>query len=200
MKPKLPTIPRSNLPIEALDPAWVRQLLRCVEYAMEHPKGDGFTILNSTPGILQAVVPGRQGVSSVPQETYQGDFDIEVTPATTPYTFNVKIFSSSPFGSSRAGYVQNRSGQSFHTLPVYICPTPLVAKYRYLFYLDVSFDSSDKQRISSVTPRMSVRKDTAYLAQGRAFPVLCFEISEAGKAKVLWRSGYDMPIFVENIE
>ena len=68
MKPKLPTIPRSNLPIEALDPAWVRQLLRCVEYAMEHPKGDGFTILNSTPGILQAVVPGRQGVSSVPKK------------------------------------------------------------------------------------------------------------------------------------
>ena len=64
-KPPLPA--RVTSLVRAITADTWNQLLACVEYAMQNPRGDGKTIRNHGE-ILQAVVPGRQGVSSVPKK------------------------------------------------------------------------------------------------------------------------------------
>lgn len=58
MKPELPATPIGEDWISRISAGWIRKLLLCVEYAMEHPRGDGQTIFNQSGGTLRAVLRG----------------------------------------------------------------------------------------------------------------------------------------------
>lgn len=64
MKPQLPTEPSRDP--DRISRAWIAQLLRCVRWAMEHPKADGRTIRQDS-GVLtvtQAAANGGSGGGS----------------------------------------------------------------------------------------------------------------------------------------
>ena len=54
MKPKFPSIPYGTTPVRAIAPSWFRELRDFCEWAADHPRGDGYTILNTGDGTLQA--------------------------------------------------------------------------------------------------------------------------------------------------
>ena len=54
MKPKFPNIPYGTTPVRAIAPSWFRELRDFCEWAADHPRGDGYTILNTGDGTLQA--------------------------------------------------------------------------------------------------------------------------------------------------
>ena len=53
--PQLPTVPAER--VDAIDPSWFRTLNQCLEYAMTHPRPDGYTIFSDAGGTLRTV-PG----------------------------------------------------------------------------------------------------------------------------------------------
>ena len=62
MKPSLPTRPTRDP--DKISAGWLCRLLDCVEWAMEHPRGDGNTLLNTYGGILRANIKPTSSASS----------------------------------------------------------------------------------------------------------------------------------------
>ncbi len=148
---------------------------------------------------LDSITGGSsQSISDdIPEDVYRGDFAIESIPTDTPRVFNVRVFSNAPsYYPGYAGIIQNRTGIDMYQLPDYISE-PLDSDNRYLFYLTIEFDSSNTQKISSVTPHIGYKSN--YSPRGGIFPVLYFELLYNGEVKVLWRFGYDMALIVENV-
>lgn len=53
-KPNFPNVPYGTNWVTMISPAWFQQLKRFCEWAAEHPRGDGNTILNTGDGTLMA--------------------------------------------------------------------------------------------------------------------------------------------------
>ena len=65
-RPKFPTVPTGPDWIRRISPAWFQDLRAFCEWAADHPRGDGNTILNTGDGMLRANVrPGGGGGGSV---------------------------------------------------------------------------------------------------------------------------------------
>lgn len=63
-KPRLPSRPPpGSKAITKFDPGWICELINCVEYGMDYPRGDGRTILTGANNILRAVASGSGGGS-----------------------------------------------------------------------------------------------------------------------------------------
>ncbi len=79
MRPKFPTVPQGNTPVRAISPSWFQELRRFCEWAADHPRGDGATILNVGDGILRA--GRRTGGSGSTDGFYSPCFRVSVNPA-----------------------------------------------------------------------------------------------------------------------
>lgn len=60
-KPKFPPIPFGKDWIRRISPAWFQQLKIFCEWAADHPRGDGQTILNTGDGTLRAHIRNSGG-------------------------------------------------------------------------------------------------------------------------------------------
>lgn len=76
MRPQLP--PEASNPVDRISVATWRRILTCLEYAMDHPRGDGVTILNQSGGTLRALSgpSGGDGVAAVASTGYNGYFKV----------------------------------------------------------------------------------------------------------------------------
>ena len=79
MKPRLPTRPTKD--VDKLSASWICQLLDCVDFGMNNPRGDGVTILNQIGGTLRAIVRG--GGAPGGSSGYDGPFKVVMKDATT---------------------------------------------------------------------------------------------------------------------
>lgn len=71
-KPFMPSRPSGE--VSRISAQWLCQLMDCIEYAMDHPRGDGSTILNFEGGILKA--EEQTGGSGGDGVTYDGPFAV----------------------------------------------------------------------------------------------------------------------------
>lgn len=73
MKPLLPRKISRN--VSQITPASWNALIACLEYAMDHPRGDGATILNGGDGILRAAA-ARRASGFIQAAAYRGPFSV----------------------------------------------------------------------------------------------------------------------------
>ena len=71
--PRLPAVPPAR--VSQIEPSWFQTLNECLEYAMSHPRGDGFTILQDAAGSLRTSDSDGSGGGSILPE-YDGMFAV----------------------------------------------------------------------------------------------------------------------------
>lgn len=106
MIPKLPSFPTGNAPVKSISPDWLRQLWRCVEYAMHHPTGDNQTIVRhgeylSTKGGGGDAIAGAAAAAPAAGSEYRGPFAVSYDDANE----TVSVYDSYQALSETAGYV-----------------------------------------------------------------------------------------------
>ena len=81
MKPRLPTKPTKD--VDKLSASWICQLLDCIDFGMNNPRGDGVTILNQLGGTLRTIARGGGAPGTGGSSGYDGPFAVVKKDATT---------------------------------------------------------------------------------------------------------------------
>lgn len=139
MKPKLPQ--RTSRDIDQISRATWNQLLDCLVWAMDHPAGDGTTILNMGHGILRLGQISSSGSSGGGTGAYAGPFCIRMYREQGEDDLQIQLYDGGNLRGTVAGIITGGSRRWTIAAQTY----PLKAG---VMYAEVVYDPETKEYAS----------------------------------------------------